>query len=223
MNPPVAARAPNLHALAARPPEGSLAAARPLLHRRRLGRHAVAPCHQSGQWRGTGKGAGDEHRGSDAGRRSRRARVSGLGQAHRQAALQHPAQMVRPDHRQPRGPRADPDLRAGQAAGGSARRSRYRRRLCRILRRGSAPRLWRDHPDAAAGCAAARDQAADRRLRRDHAVEFSVLDDHPKGFAGAGRGLHRGAQARQRNAADRAGAGRRSPKRPACRRACSTS
>ena len=108
-----------------------------------------------------------------AGGRSRRARVSGLGQAHRQAALQHLAQMVRPDHRQPRGPRADPDLRAGQAAGGGARRSRYRRRLCRILRRGGPPRLWRDHSDAAAGCAAARDQAADRRLRRDHAVEFS--------------------------------------------------
>ena len=141
------------------------------------------------------------------GRRSRRARVSGLGQAHRQAALQHPAQMVRADHRQPRGPRADPHLRAGQAAGGSARRSRYRRRLCRVLRRRGAPRLWRDHSDAAAGCAAARDQAADRRLRRDHAVEFPVLDDHPQGFAGAGRRLHRGAEARQRNAAHGAGAG----------------
>ena len=75
--------------------------------------------------------------------------------------------------------------------------SRYRRRLCRILRRGGAPRLWRDHSDAAAGRAAARDQAADRRLRRDHAVEFSVLDDHPKSVAGAGRRLHRGAEARQ--------------------------
>ena len=101
-----------------------------------------------------------EHRGSDAGRRSRRARVPGLGQIHRQAALQHPAQMVRPDHRQPRGSRADPDLRAGQAAGGGARRSRYRRRLCRILRRGGAPRLRRNHSDAAAGRAAARDQAS---------------------------------------------------------------
>ena len=138
-----------------------------------------------------------EHRGNDAGGRSRRARVSGLGQAHRQAALQHLAQMVRPDHRQPRGSGADPDLGAGQAAGGSARRGRYRRRLCRILRRGSAPRLWRDHSDPAAGCAAARDQAADRRLRRDHAVEFPVLDDHPQSLAGARRGLHRGAQARQ--------------------------
>ena len=133
----------------------------------------------------------------DASGGSRRARVSGLGQAHRQAALQYLAQMVRPDRRQPRRSGADPDLGAGQAAGRSARRSRYRRRLCRILRRRGPPRLWRDHSDAAAGCAAARDQAADRRLRRDHAMEFSVLDDHPKSVAGAGRRLHRGAEARQ--------------------------
>ena len=52
-------------------------------------------------------------------------------------------------------------------------------------------------PTQRARCAPARDQAADRRLRRDHAVEFPVLDDHPKGFAGARRGLHRRAQARQ--------------------------
>jgi acyl-CoA reductase-like NAD-dependent aldehyde dehydrogenase len=31
---------------------------------------------------------------------------------------------------------------------------RYRRRLCRIFRRGGPPRLWRNHPDAAARCAA---------------------------------------------------------------------
>ena len=39
--------------------------------------------------------------------------------------------------------------------------------------------------------------AADRRLRRDHAVEFSLFDDHPQSLAGAGRRLHRGAEARQ--------------------------
>src|SRR3977135_3785858 len=46
---------------------------------------------------------------------------------------------------------------------------------------------------------------ADRRLRRDHAVEFSVFDDHPQGLAGAGRRLHRGVEARQRDAAHRVG------------------
>ena len=55
----------------------------------------VPPGHQSGQWRRTRQGSEDEHGGSDASRRSRRARVSGLGQTHRQAALQHLAQMVR--------------------------------------------------------------------------------------------------------------------------------
>jgi acyl-CoA reductase-like NAD-dependent aldehyde dehydrogenase len=70
-------------------------------------------------------------------------------------------------------------------------------RLCRILRRGGAARLWRDHSDATRGRAAARDQAADRRLRRDHAVEFPLLDDHPESLAGAGCRLHRGAEARQ--------------------------
>ena len=106
-------------------------------------------------------------------------------------------QMVRPDHRQPRRSGADPDVGAGQAPDRGAWRDRYRRRLCRILRRRGASRLWRDHSDAARRRAAARDQAADRRLRRDHTVEFSVLDDHPKSVAGAGGWLHGGAQARQ--------------------------
>ena len=52
-------------------------------------------------------------------------------------------------------------------------------------------------PTQRAGCAPAGDQAADRRLRRDHAVEFPVRDDHPQGLAGARRRLHRGGQARQ--------------------------
>ena len=138
------------------------------------------PGDQSRQWRRACQGAEDEHGGDDAGGGSRRARVSGLGETHRQTALQHPAKVVRPDHRQPRGPRADPDLGAGQAARRGAGRGRYRRRLCRILFRGSPPRLRRNHPDAKAGRAPAGDQAADRRLRRDHAVEFSLLDDHPQ-------------------------------------------
>ena len=198
MNPPVAARAsqasqPSLHD---RLKDPSLLRDRCYID----GAWVGTPCpsrHQSGQRRRTGESAEARHGGSYAGGRSRRARVPGLGQAHGKTALQHFAQMVRPDHRQPRGPRADPDVGAGQAAGGSARRGRYRRRLCRVLRRGSPPRLWRNHSDPAAGCAAARDQAADRRLRRHHAVEFPVLDDHPQSLAGARRGLHGGAQARQ--------------------------
>ena len=36
-------------------------------------------------------------------------------------------------------------------------------------------------------------QGADRRLRRDHAVELPGRDDHAQGRAGAGRRLHDGA------------------------------
>jgi len=52
-------------------------------------------------------------------------------------------------------------------------------------------------PDAAGGRAAIGDPPADRGLRRDHAVEFSVFDDHPQGVAGTGCRLHRGVEARQ--------------------------
>jgi acyl-CoA reductase-like NAD-dependent aldehyde dehydrogenase len=50
-------------------------------------------------------------------------------------------------------------------------------------------------------------------------VEFPVLDDHPQSVAGAGRGLHRGAQAANETPLTR-WRWWRWPKRPACRRAC---
>ena len=58
-------------------------------------------------------------------------------------------------------------------------------------------RLWRDHPDATRRCAAAGDQAADRCLRRDHAMEFSVVDDHPQGLSGVRGWLYRRLETRQ--------------------------
>ena len=115
----------SLHPLAARPPERPLAVARPLLHRRRLGRHAVAPGHQSGQRCGTGEGARALHRRSHPGGRGRRTRVPGLGQADRQTAVEHPAKMVRTDHRQSRGPRADPRRQS--------RASRWRKRWAKSI------------------------------------------------------------------------------------------
>ncbi len=78
-------------------------------------------------------------------------------------------------------------------------------------------------PTQRRGRAAARDQAADRRLRRDHAVEFPEFDDHPQSFAGARRRLHRGAEAGQRDAAHRRWRWRCWRRRRACPRACSTS
>ncbi len=53
-----------------------------------------------------------------------------------------------------------------------------------------------------------RGQAARRRVRRDHAVELPVLDDHAQGRARARRRLHRGDQARRGDAVLRARAGR---------------
>ncbi len=47
-------------------------------------------------------------------------------------------------------------------------------------------------------------EAADRRHRGDHAVEFPGRDDHPQGRAGARRGLHDGDQARGADAVFRA-------------------
>ena len=164
------------------PSEGSLAAAR--------------PCFIDGAWTGTPatpvtnpvnglelakvpRLSTDE---TTAAVEAARARIPGLGEAHGEGALEHPAPLVRPDRRQPRRHRADPDLGAGQAAGGSARRSRYRRGLCRVLCGGSAPRVRRDHSLAARRCAH-RWRSASRSASCGAITpwNFPVLDDHAKG------------------------------------------
>ncbi len=63
-------------------------------------------------------------------------------------------------------------------------------------------------PTNAAGPPHHRDEGADRRRRRDHAVEFPQRHDHAQMRARARRGLHLRHQARRRNAAVGAGAGR---------------
>jgi hypothetical protein len=65
-------------------------------------------------------------------------------------------------------------------------------------------------------------QGADRRVRPDHAVELAGQPDRLQGGAGAGRGLHHGAQAQRARARSRRRSGRRSCTPPACRPACST-
>jgi acyl-CoA reductase-like NAD-dependent aldehyde dehydrogenase len=69
--------------------------------------------------------------------------------------------------------------RAGQAAGRGQGRDRLWRVVHRVLRRGGQAHLWRDHPRPPARQAHHRHQAADRRRRIDHAVEFPDRDDHP--------------------------------------------
>ena len=115
------------------------------------------------------------------------------------------------------------DRRAGQAAG----RGEGRDRLC-------APRSSSGSPRRASASTATRSRrtSADKRIvvikepigvvRRDHAVELPGRDDHPQGRAGAGRRLHDGAEAGDRDAVFGAGAVRTGRARRACRRACSS-
>ena len=83
------------------------------------------------------------------------------------------------------------DRRAGQAAGRKPRRDRLCRELHRVVRRGGQARLWRHHPAERQGPAHHGAEGADRRVRRDHAVELPLRHDHPQGRPGLGRRLHR--------------------------------
>ena len=97
---------------------------------------------------------------------------------------------------------------AGQAARRVARRDRVRGVVHRVVRRGGQARLRRRDPEPHQRPAPDRAEAADRRVRRDHAVELPQRDDHTQGRAGARRRLHLRAQARRADAVLGAGAGR---------------
>ena len=124
---------------------------------------------------------------------------------------------------QQRRPRADPDDRAGQAARGVEGRDRDRRRVHRVVRRGSEARLRRRDPDDRQRPPPRRRQAAGRRVRGDHAVEFPGVDDHAQGRAGARRRLHRRHQAGRGDAVSRRWRSPSSRIARASRPACSTS
>ena len=68
----------------------------------------------------------------------------------------------------------------------------------RLRRHYSAERQGPPHPGA---------EGADRRVRRDHAVEFPLRHDHPQGRPRLGRRLHRRDAAGEPDAVLRAGAG----------------
>ena len=76
-----------------------------------------------------------------------------------------------------------------------ARRGRHVGRLCAVVRGGGAPHLWRRRAVALGRPPHHRHQGAGRRHRRDHAVEFPVIDACPQARAGAGCRLHRGGEA----------------------------
>jgi succinate-semialdehyde dehydrogenase/glutarate-semialdehyde dehydrogenase len=71
-----------------------------------------------------------------------------------------------------------------------------------------AKRIYGDVIPATADKRSDRAQAADRRVRGDHAVELPDRDDHAQGRPGAGRRLPGGHQAGRADAALGAGAGR---------------
>ncbi len=157
---------------------------------------------------------GDRH-GPEPGRRrdaprdrGRAGGVAGLGREDRQGARDHPAALVRPDAGERRRPRDADDRRAGQAARRGEGRDRLRGVVHRVVRRGRQARLRRRHSRPPARQAHPRAAPADRRGRRDHAVEFPRGDDHAQGRPGARRRLHVRLQARDADALLRARDGR---------------
>ena len=167
------------------------------LDRRRDRRHDRG--RQPSDRRGPGDRAEDGPGRNPAGDRGGRGGLPGVAREDRQGTGRHPAALVRPDDGEPGRPRRDHDGRARQAA----RRIEGRDRLCgllhRVVRRGGEAHLRRHHPGAWRGQAHRRHQAADRRLRRDHALELPGRDDHPQGRAGARGRLHHGAETRVAN------------------------
>ncbi len=136
-------------------------------------------------------GAAETRRAVGGGQRG----VAGVAGADGQGAGGGAAPLVRVDAREPGGPGAADDRRAGQAADRVARRDRLRRVVRRVVRRGGQAGLRRHHPAAPGGQADRGDQAADRGGGVDHPLELPHRDDHPQVRAGAGGGVHGGGQA----------------------------
>ena len=93
-------------------------------------------------------------------------------------------------------PRPADDHRAGQAARRISRRGGLWRLLHRVVRGRGEARLWAHHPDHRCLQALSHHQAADRRRRRDRALEFPDRHDHAQSGAGARRRMHHRGQAR---------------------------
>ncbi len=149
--------------------------------------------------------------------RGRLARAGRLGGAHGEGALEPAAPLVRADDRASAGPRRADDRGTGQAARGIQGRNRLRRVLHRMVRRGRQAPVRRRDTSAPERQAHPRAAPAGRRRRRDHAMEFSVGDDHAQGRPCARGRLHGGVQAGHADAlfGARAGGTRRARRNPA--------
>ena len=148
-------------------------------------------------------GAAETRRAIEAAHRAQARLARHAGQGPRR----DPAQAERPDAGERRRPGGDHDRRAGQAAVREQGRDRLCRQLHRVVRRGGQAHLRRHHPAERQGPPHPGAEGADRRVRRDHAVEFPGRDDHPQGRSRLGRRLHRRDPAGQPDAVLGAGAG----------------
>ena len=146
---------------------------------------------EPGHRRGDRRGPRDGRRRNPPRHRGRQPRAAGLARHAGQGARRDPAQAVRPDDGEHRRPGRHHDRRAGQAAGREQGRDRLCRQLHRVVRRRGQAHLRRHHPAERQGPPHHRDEGADRRVRRDHAVELPGRDDHPQGRPRLGRRLHR--------------------------------
>ena len=190
--------------------------------RRQMGGGGDAPDRQPRHRQGSREDAALRRSRDDPRDRSGSARLRPVGENIAERARADHAPLVRSHHRQSRRHRPHHDQRTGQAARGSARRSRLRRRLYRVFRRGGEAHLWRGQSDLPRRFPHCRRETADRRRGGDHALELSRGDDHPQGRPRARRRLHRGGEARGRDAADRARAWGTCAYAPGCRPASST-
>ena len=136
----------------------------------RQGRPGIKSCDRPGDWHGARYGRRRNppcHRGRELG-------VARLAREDGQGTRDDSAQMAGPDDGESGGSRRSHDDGAGQAADRVARRNRVRRFLHRVVFGGSETRLRRHHSGSPGRQAHRRDQAADRRVRRDHAMELSL-------------------------------------------------
>jgi len=191
-------------------PERPLPAAPASLYRRRLvrrHRRQDRRRHQPRHRRHPRHGATHGHARDPACDRGRQRRLAGLAQDHRARTRPDPAQVERPDAGKRRRSRRHHDCRTRQAAGGIQGRNRLRRLVLRMVRRAGQAHRRRRAGSALARAAHRGHQAADRGVRRDHAVELPGRDDHPQGRPGAGGRLPDRAEAGRADAVFGAGAG----------------
>ena len=148
---------------------------------------------------------------------------AGMARPDREGARSDPAQLVRPDDGEPGRSRAIMTAEQGKPLAEAKGEIAYAASFIEWFAE-EGKRIYGDTiPAPPADKRILVLQAADRRLRRDHAVEFPGRDDHAQGRPGAGGGLHHGRRSPRRRRRSRRWRWRSSPSAPACRRACSPS